>query len=520
MNRPTIRAMLRGTAMAGVVAFSASAVAAQELRTNIPADPGMIDPITYSELVAGDILDNVYEGFVGIDAEGNVVPALATSWEGLDGNLGFRFTLREGVTFHSGRPFTARDVKFTFEQLLIPGNRGGLNARYLDPIVGAQAVKDGETTDLEGVVVIDDHTLEVRFSEPDVLFPIYPFYFMDAGVIEEHGEDWFNRVSAGTGPFRIEAWNRGQEVVLSAHEGYWGGTPQIDGVRFVIVPTGDTAVSMYEAGELDLVYAADTAIRRILRDPQFDDERITAPAAQIQYLGMNGNVYEPFQDARVREAMCLSLDREAIIQGIYEGAAFPLYGQITPGVAGYNPDFPAMPHDPDRARALIAEAGYPGGEGLPPVKMQTTEPNRNLNLYLASQFQDILGLPVEVEIVERGVFIPAMNAGEVALFHWGWSAGFPDALYFLSQVWYGPSPYNRARWQNDAYDALIVQAQATADERERYALYHEAERILIEDFGTCGTTMRMQVAVKKPDVEGVALTPFRFLHFGDVTINR
>lgn len=512
------RTILCTTALAAGLALLAATADAAELRTNIPADPSMIDPITYSELVAGDILDNVYEGFTGIDAEGNVIPALATSWEPLENNLGFRFHLRPGVKFHSGREFTAHDIKYTFEQLLIPGNRGGLNASYLDPIVGAEAVKSGATEDLEGVVVVDDHTLEVRFSTPDVLFPIYPFYFMDRGIVAEHGEDWFNRVSAGTGPFRFVAWNRGQEVRLAAHEEYWDGAPQIEGVRFLIVPTGDTAVSMYEAGELDLVYAADTAIRRILVDSQFDGQRLTAPAAQVQYIGMNASRYEPFADPRVREAVCLSFDREAMIAGIYDGAAFPLYGQITPGVAGYNPDFPAIPFNPERARELMAEAGFPGGAGLPPVRMQTTEPNRNLNLYLASQFSEVLGMPVEVDIVERGSFIAGMNAGEVPFFHWGWSAGYPDALYFLSQMWYGPSPYNRARWQNDEYDRLIEQAQQTADEQERYALYHAAEKVLMDEFGTCGTTMRMQVAIKKPNVEGVALTPFRFLHFGNVTI--
>jgi len=517
MMLKTMRTLFGTSALVAGLALAGAAVAA-ELRTNIPADPGMIDPITYSELVAGDVLGNVYEGFIGLDADGNVVPALATSWEAHDDNLGFTFHLREGVKFHSGRDFTAADVKYTFEQLLIPGNRGGLNASYLDPIVGAQAVKDGTTETLEGVTVVDDHTLDVRFTTPDVLFPIYPFYFMDSGIVEEHGPEWFNSVSAGTGPFRFEAWDRGQEVRLSAHEDYWGGAPEIDGVRFIIVPTGDTAVSMYEAGELDLVYAADTAIRRILVDDQFEGQRITAPAAQVQYIGMNSNLYEPFKDPRVREAVCLSFDRQAMIEGLYDGAAFPLYGQITPGVAGYNPDFPAIPYNPERARELMAEAGYPGGEGLPPVKMQTTEPNRNLHLYLASQFQEILGMPVEVEIVERGGHIRAMNAGEVPFFHWGWSAGYPDALYFLSQMWYGPSPYNRGRWQNDEYDALIEQAQQTPDEQERYKLYHAAENVLMGEFGTCGTTMRMQVAVKKPNVEGVALTPFRFLPFADVTI--
>lgn len=517
MKITPISTILRLSALVLGLGLGAAAGAA-ELRLNIPADPAQIDPITYSELVAGDVLGNVYEGFTAIDAEGNVVPALALDWENHDDNHAWRFHLRPGVKFHSGRPFTARDVKYTFEQLLIPGNKGGLNAEYLENVIGADAVKEGKTDQLDGVVVVDDLTLDVFFTKPDVLFPIYPFYFMDSGIVAEAGADWFNRVSAGTGPFKVAAWNRGQDVVLAANPDYWGGAPKIDGVRFLVVPSGDTAISMYEAGELDLVYAGDGDVRRILSDSQFEGQRITSPAAQIQYVGMNQALYEPFRDIRVREAVCRSIDRDAVIAGIYNGAALPLYGQITPGVAGYNPDVAQPGFDPARAKALIAEAGYPEGKGLPPVKLQTTEPNRNFNLYLAAQMQEVLGMPAEVEVVERKTLIAAMNAGEVAFFHWGWSAGYPDALYFLSQVWYGPSPYNRARWQNDAYDKLIEEAQGQADAATRYRLYHQAEKVLMDDWGTCGTTTRMQIALKKPNVEGVHLTPFRFLPFRDVTI--
>lgn len=493
---------------------------AAELRTNINADPAMVDPITYSELIAGDVMANVYEGFVGLDTEGNVIPALAESWEPHEDGLGFRFKLRSGVKFHSGRSFGAKDVKYTFEQLLIPGNRGGLNAEYLDTVVGAQAVKDGKTTDLEGVTVVDELTLDVRFTKADVLFPIYPFYFMDAGIVEEHGADWATKASAGTGPFKFKAWNLGRDVQLEAFADYWGGAPKIDGVRFLIVPSGDTAVSMYEAGELDVVYVDTQTIRRVLKDPQFKDEMLTAPAAQIRYLGMNQNLYEPFKDIRVREAICIGFDRDAMVEGLYDGAAFPLYGQVTPGVAGYNPDLPAIPYDPERAKKLLAEAGYPNGEGLPPIKVTDTEPNKNDITYYANQFSSVLGMPVEVEIVERGSHIKRMNAGEVPFFPWGWSAGYPDALYFLSQVWYGPSTYNRSRWQNDAFDALIEEAQGTADAKARYALYNKAEKILLDDWGTCPTTVRMQVALVKPNVEGVSLTPFRFLPFGDAQVTQ
>jgi peptide/nickel transport system substrate-binding protein len=167
---------------------------AKVLRTNLRADPAMVDPVTYSELVAGDVMKNLYEGFTESDKDGNVVPALATRWEASPDNKGFRFFLRKGVKFHSGREFTAKDVKWTFEQILIPGNKGGLTLTYLKVLEGAQDILDGKTTQLSGVKVIDPYTVEVRFSRPDVLFPIYPFQFMDSGIVAQNGTDWATKV--------------------------------------------------------------------------------------------------------------------------------------------------------------------------------------------------------------------------------------------------------------------------------------------------------------------------------------
>src|SRR5215831_4757427 len=127
---------------------------AKVLRTNLRADPAMVDPITYSELVAGDVMKNLYEGFTEIDRDGNIVPTLALRWEASSDNKGFRFYLRKGVKFHSGREFTAKDVKWTFEQILLPGNKGGLTLTYLKILEGAQDILDGKTTQLSGVKVI------------------------------------------------------------------------------------------------------------------------------------------------------------------------------------------------------------------------------------------------------------------------------------------------------------------------------------------------------------------------------
>jgi peptide/nickel transport system substrate-binding protein len=482
----------------------------------LKADPAMIDPITYSELLAGDVIGNMYEGLTALDAEGSVVPALATSWEAHEDHRGFRFHLREGVTFHSGRTLDAQDVKWSLEQLLLPGNRGGLNAKYAASIEGAEDVAEGRTTDLAGVTIVDPLTFDVRFHHPEVLFPVYPIFVMDRGVVAEHGEDWATKVSAGTGPFRFVEWRRGQVVRLAAHRDYWGGAPAVAGVDFLIVPSYETALSMYEAGELDVAVLEPPATRRALTDPAFAEDLRLEPAAQIQYLGMNQALYPPFRDRRVREAVCLSLDLESMAQGLFQGAAAPLAGQITEGVAGYDPSLAPVPFYPERARELLAEAGYPEGAGMPPVELSGTEPNRMELAYYANQLQTVLGLPVEVEIVERGTHLAAMNAGRVAFFPWAWSAAYPDGLYFLRDVWYGSSVYNRSRWHNAAFDALIDRASETPDNASRYRLYHEAEKILREDWATCPTLVRMQVALVKPYVEGVALTAFRFLPFADV----
>ncbi|OJY35318.1 MAG: ABC transporter substrate-binding protein [Rhizobiales bacterium 65-9] len=513
------RVLALAAALSGGAGFVLSPAMAKTFRVNVVADPAQMDPITYSEIVAGRILRNMYEGFTVITDDGRNVPALAEKWEPLTTGPGFRFHLRKGVKFHSGRPFTARDVKYTYEALLKPGGKGGLNATYLNIIVGAKELKDGQATELAGVKIVDDYTIELSFTKPDVLFPIYPIYYMDSGIVAELGADWMTKASAGTGPYKFKQWRRGVSVDLDANTSYWGGAPKIDGVSFMIVPNADTALSQYDAGELDFVDVYAAAVRRVLRDERYAKELIRVPRAQSTYLGMNQNLYAPFKDKRVREAISLSIDRNAMIRGLYGGAAFPLNGVVTPGMPGFNPNLPELKFDPERAKKLMAEAGYPGGKGLPPVDISSTEAFKDEITYYANQFNRVLGMPVNVKTVERATFIRAMNAGEVAFFPWGWTADYTDAAYYLSQMWYGPSPYNRPRWKNAEYDKLIDEALTVADDDKRYALYHKAEKVLLDDWGMAPVPMTASVALRKPNVKNVTLTPFGFSLFSKIEID-
>jgi oligopeptide transport system substrate-binding protein len=492
---------------------------AHALRVNVEADPATMDSIANSDKVANVILKNVYEGFTEERGDGTIVPALATSWDVLSQGRAIRFHLRTGVLFHSGRAFTAKDVKYTFETLLAPESRSGVTAEYLDDVVGAADVRSGKTKELEGVRIIDDHTVEIRFTKPDVLFPIYPIQFMDSGIVAELGPDWMSKASAGTGAFKFKRWRRGEEVDLEANQSYWGGAPKIDGVRFLIVPNLDTALSQYDAGELDVLDVQEAIFRRVLRDASYADQIQKTPRAQSRYLGMNQNLYAPFKDIRVRQAISLSIDRDALIRGLYDGAAYPLNGVITPGIEGFNPDLPALKYDPEKARKLLAQAGYPGGKGMPPIDISCTPPYKDEITYYASQFHRVLGMQVTVNVVERTTFIREMNIGKVAFFPWGWTAGYPDALSYLLEMWYGRSPYNRSQWRNARYDAVIDEAQATVDSRQRFALYHTAEKILMDDWVTAPLPMTAIIGLRKPNVKNVRLTPFGFEPFKDVEIH-
>lgn len=171
------------------------------------------------------------------------------------------------------------------------------------------------------------------------------------------------------------------------------------------------------------------------------------------------------------------------------------------------------------AKKLMADAGFPNGRGMPPLKIALLTEFRNENAYFVDQWKQVLGVQVDLDIKERATFLRSLNAGETPLFSWGWSAGYPDALFYLSQVWHSKSPFNRARYSNPGFDALIDRATITADNETRYRQYHAAEALLLDDWGTCGIYMPTAITVVKPNVKGVVLGPMRLLPFGNVTIN-
>jgi oligopeptide transport system substrate-binding protein len=512
--------LLRVGAAAAIAALPGMAAADGVLRVNIPMDPPHMNPIIYQENVAFRVLSDIYEGFTASTADGGNVPALATSWTALDGGRhGFRFVLRDGVAFHTGRPFTAKDVKATYEMMLDPKWKAGNNVHFLQTVIGAAEIKAGTRSDLPGVRVVDDRTVEVEFTQPSVTFPAIPIQFLDAAFVAEHGTDWTTKGSAGTGPFRAAGWTRGVKVETAAFAGYWGGAPKLAGIRFVVVPSADTAFNQYDANELDVVDLQETMFDRVMRDPRYKADMIQGTRAAVWWMGMNQNLYAPFKDKRVREAVSLAINRRGVVEGMFKGAAFSMDGFVPPGFGGYKPDLPPLAFDVARARRLLAEAGYPEGKGMPSLSISGWPETKDMITYYAAQLKSVLGMPVSPDIIERVTWIRSANAGELAFFASRWTASYNDPAVFLDEIWHSRSGVNRARWKNEQYDALIEKARATSDHPTRLKLFEEAEKILLADWGGFSLPVPVTAGLKKPHVTNVTTHPVGFLVVRNAMMN-
>jgi len=238
-------------------------------------------------------------------------------------------------------------------------------------------------------------------------------------------------------------------------------------------------------------------------------------------MGINANLYEPFKDRRVREAMSLSIDRDAMIRSLFVNAAISTTSFVPPGLGGFtNPGARPNTYNPARARALMAEAGFPNGRGLPQVQITGWPEIRDLLAYYAGQFNAVLGMPVQVNVIERTAWLRTVNAGEAALFPARWSAAYHDPAYFLEELFFSGSRFNRSRYSNPGFDRLVVAARSEFDPQARLDLFRRAENILLEDWASFTLPNPNTVSLVKPHVRNVITRSSGASHLRDAVIQR
>ena len=433
---------------------------------------------------------NIFDRLVDVevDADGNskIVPSLAESWDISDDGLEYTFHLRQGVKFHSGNDFTAEDVAYTFHRMLTV--EGGVNTEFIDQIKGADELLAGETDTLEGVEVVDDYTIKVTLKEPFAGFlasissPGVSIY--DSEATEAAGDQFGMdpAVTVGTGPFEFASWSFNNQLVLTRNEDYWKGASGLPGVVIKIIPDTETQSMMFESGELDILdldYAADSVDRFTETYP---DQIVQGPRVGIVYFTMNFNK-EPFQDVRVRKAVQMSIDRQAILDALYGGRGQVEQGIFPHGLIGFNPDQEEIKYDPEAAKTLLAEAGYADGFDMEIAADSSASDTMTMALEIVSDQLAEVGIRAEIKNYDESTWLETRKSGELGSFMSTWSADYNDPDNFI-YTFCGNEEKTRIRsinYPDTEVMERVAKARTIVNEDERLAEYKALEEKLIHE---------------------------------------
>lgn len=485
-------------------------------RYALTAEPTTLDPALVSDGPTIDLLMHLYEGLVGWNEKNEVVPLVAADLPEVspDGRT-YTFTIRDGVTFTSGRAVTAEDIKYSLTRALDPKLASPVAMTYLNDIVGARAVADGRATDLAGVKVINPKTLQITIDRPRAYFLgklTYPTGYVlareavEKGPTTEQGAKTIDeKNSVGTGPFTLATYTRQSLVTLAANPGYWNGRPKLSRIERPIVLDNQTRRNLYETGKLDLVELTKGDYERDRNDPALKDQIKLFDRASVYYLGMNQTHYAPFKDRRVRRAIAHAINKDDIIQNVLLGVTARAEGIVPAGIPGYDPALKGIPFDPETAQRLLAEAGYPGGKGLPPLALAFREQQPDLSKTAEKVQQQLaaVGVAIQLKPTEWTAFLKATDDRRVDFFHMRWAADYLDPQNFLSVLLHSKAPENRTAYKNAQYDALLEQADAAADPNQRIRLYRQAERIVVEDAAWVPLYFQRDIELIKPYVRNL-----------------
>jgi peptide/nickel transport system substrate-binding protein len=304
-----------------------------------------MDPHTHIHRWTLDVQLQFYEQLVHRDAKAKAIPGLATSWQHVNPRL-WRFELRQGVKFHGGEPFDAESVKFSLDRIMDPALKS--------PIMSLRAV--------DKVAIVNAHTIEIHTKEPAPVLPGYlslSTAIMNKAWFAAKGADFAARHANGTGPFRLIEWRKGDHVKLARFDEYWGGRPAIRAATFRGIPDANSRLLALKKGEADIVQDLPAELAdEVKKTPGL---RVSAvPSIRVHFMALRTDV-KPFDDVRVRQAVNYAVDKEAITKQLLRGYARPLTQILTPDIFGYNPDVPGYPYDPQKAKALLREAGLAKG---------------------------------------------------------------------------------------------------------------------------------------------------------------
>ncbi|HET9909183.1 MAG TPA: peptide ABC transporter substrate-binding protein, partial [Anaerolineales bacterium] len=468
-------------------------------------NPREFDPATTHS--SGD--KRIFSGLVSFDPQLNLTPDLAERWEISDDRMTYTFHLRANAKFHNGRAVTAQDVIYSWERAASPSLASDTVSTYLGDILGVNEMISGEVNSIEGLLAVDEHTLQVRIDAPKPYF-LLKLTFPTAFVVDkenvESSEEWYRQPN-GTGPYRLTEWVSFERKIYEANEEFYLGAPSIPYI-LVNLYSGDSQ-ALYETDDVDLTHV-------------YSIERFTDPTEPLHQELRSGvslctgyivfdTTQPPFDDVNVRKAFSMAFNRQQYIDVVLDGHALPARGLYPPGLPGFNLSLQGLSYDPAQARQLLEQSKYGGANGLPPIVFTDSGIGSSIGgsiAAVAQMWKQDLGVTVTVENLEPSFYYDRIHAGQHGqLLDGGWCADYPDPENFADVLFHTASTQNSGGYSNPDLDSLLEAARVEQDVTKRMAMYQQAEQILVDDAAALFTVHWLSYELVKPYVQGYVLTP-------------
>lgn len=461
------------------------------LNLNLVTDPSTLDPAIASDTASTTAIEQLFIGLVDLDdTTAEVRPELATSWTVSPDSTVYTFTLRSDATWTDGKPVTAQDVRYGILRSLAPETDSAY-AYTLGIIKNASAYNSGAITDPNqvGVTAVNTTTLRVALEYPASyalsIFSMWVARPMPQWAIEAHGVPTWTQPAniVTTGPYRLTEWVHNDYILLDKNPTYYdAANVQIERVKLWMLDE-TTAWNYYLAGQLDTVGVPSNQLNTVRNDPILSQQLHIAPVACTYYYGISGS-QPPFNNTLVRKAFIAATDRQGLIDSVTRGGQRPALTFTPPGVFGYvdgAAEGVGIPYNPIQARQWLSEAGYPNGQGLPPITLwfNTSSGHQAIANYVRNSWYNTLGVSVTLQHMAWSDYLIQLPKGQFQAWRDGWCQDYPDANNFLNDVII-PKRSQWGNWTNAAYDNLVNQAAREQNPNTRKTLYKQAEEILVE----------------------------------------
>ncbi len=479
-------------------------------------EPRELDPLLSTGSPEHNIHYALYEGLLKKNPKTLAVePAVAERWEISEDGTRYRFYLRNTARWSNGDPVTAHDFVYAWKRSLMPafGSEWAYMKYY---IKNAEAFHQGKLEDPAklGVTALDEHTLEVQLNYPTHFFlqmlDHNSYYPVHKATIEKHGavdqaiSNWTRPENfVGNGPFVLTEWKINEVIKTSRNIHYWDNTNiRLNGVNFYPIEDQQAEVRAFRTGQVHLTYTPQMAIEKIsfFKENEPDVLRIT-PTYSVYHYEINVTK-PPLNDPRVRRALAMAIDRETLVTRVSKGGERPTYNFIPSDPNGYTPPT-LFSYNPEKARALLAEAGFPNGEGFPQIDIlyNSQDNHRKVALAIQQMLNQNLNIQVQLTNQEWKVYLNTKRNLQHDLARAGWLADYLDPSNFL-EVLYSLSGNNDTGWKHSEYDAIIEALQKTGDENERHRLFDQASKILIEEMPIIPIYNYSDLNLVSPNVKG------------------